>query len=89
MESVLFYHHDEDFRKIYDDGLARTDMSDSEFRRPRFYNLIQMLMATKSVSGECLEAGCFRGLSSYLICNYLKRENHEFTRPWLQCYRFV
>lgn len=79
MDSVLFYDHDELFQSLYSDGLRETGMPDSAFRKPRFYNLVQMLMATKPLSGECLEAGCFRGLSSYLICNYLKRESKEFT----------
>ena len=78
MSSVLYYHHDENYRRIYEEGLQRTGMPDSDYRRPRFYNLVQMFMATSSIDGACLEAGCFKGLSSFLLCSYSRLINHQF-----------
>jgi len=78
MESVLYYHHDENYKRLYEEGLFRTEMPDSDFRRPRFYNLVQFFMATAYLDGGCLEAGCYRGLSSFLLCSCLRMLNHDF-----------
>src|SRR5258706_1266052 len=47
-------------------------------RRARFRALVRLLMDTDSLDGEVAECGCFMGLSSYLMCDYLRRHNSDF-----------
>lgn len=56
------------FNALYDEGLAAANVGDNEWRRARFYNLINLLKLTAGIRGYTAEAGCFRGQSSYLIC---------------------
>ncbi|MBL1217764.1 MAG: hypothetical protein D8M59_09740 [Planctomycetes bacterium] len=56
------------FNALYDEGLESADVGDNEWRRARFYNLINLLKLTAGLDGFTAEAGCFRGQSSYLIC---------------------
>ena len=79
MESVLFFEHDEEYRRTYEAGLKKTAMPDSTFRRPRFYNLVQLFRATIHLPGDILEAGCFRGLSSYLLCSYARQAEVSYS----------
>ena len=59
------------FNDTYDHGLILSGMADSALRRPRFFNLIQLLHLTDHLGGLTAEVGCFKGLSSYLICKTL------------------
>lgn len=54
-------------------------MSEAKRRRPRFYNLLQVFALSEGVPGETVEAGCFRGLSSYLLCHSMKTKDPTFT----------
>jgi len=79
MTSVLHYHIDRIFQDVYAAGLQRTGMPDSEYRRPRFYNLMQFFAFTQNVPGAIAEAGCYKGLSTYLLAHALLREHPHFT----------
>lgn len=70
---------DSTYEAIYVDGLRATGSSPAPFvRLLRFYELVRQLETTRGVAGEIAECGCFRGMSSFLICSYLRRENPEF-----------
>jgi hypothetical protein len=47
-------------------------------RYARFRTLVRLLMDTDSLDGDVAECGCFMGLSSYLMCDYLRRHNSNF-----------
>ncbi len=48
-------------------------------RIPRFYNLINLFGLTRGLAGHTAEAGCYRGQSSYLLCNEMRLEKPGFT----------
>jgi O-methyltransferase len=54
-------------------------MPDNARRRPRFYHLTQIFNLSRQVPGETVEVGCFRGLSSFLLCHVMKRWAPDFT----------
>jgi hypothetical protein len=68
---------DERFREIFDRGL-RLDGNPVEGRRERFWTLIQFFESTHGLAGETAEAGCWRGLSSFLICSYRQLRDPSF-----------
>ncbi len=47
-------------------------------RRARFRTLVNMLSETSSLAGAIAECGCFRGLSSYLMCSTLRTRSPGF-----------
>jgi len=47
-------------------------------RRARFRSLVQLLMQTRAAIGDIAECGCYLGLSSHLMCSYLRLENAGF-----------
>lgn len=47
-------------------------------RRDRFYSLVQLFGAVSGLDGLVAECGCFRGLSSYLLCRALKHADENF-----------
>lgn len=64
---------------IYRDGLVATETSPMPLRRrERFFLLVQLLRQTLPLEGMVAECGCFRGLSSYLMCRTLKQANTAF-----------
>ncbi|MEM7453337.1 MAG: TylF/MycF/NovP-related O-methyltransferase [Planctomycetota bacterium] len=72
-------HPFDDFNLLYEEGLKAAGMRDNKRRRPRFYNLIQMFNLTAGVAGRTAEIGCFRGLSSYLLCQTTKNSRPDYT----------
>ncbi len=68
-----------DFDELYDAGLKISEMTDNLGRRPRFYNLTQIFNLSRPVKGDTVEIGCFRGLSSYLLCHLMNRSSPDFT----------
>jgi len=65
---------------LYVDAIRVTATSPLPLRRMlRFYELVKQLQRTLPLTGEVVECGCFRGLSSYLMCNYLRRHDSGFT----------
>jgi hypothetical protein len=72
---------DETFQRLYYGGAQRSGTPCVVGRHPRLerhYNLVQLLQMTEGVAGGIAECGCFRGLSSYMMCQYLKREDAAF-----------
>ena len=72
-------HPFDDFNRLYEDGLKAAGMRDNRRRRPRFYNLVQMFNLTTGVAGGTAEIGCFRGLSSYLLCQSIQQQRPGYT----------
>lgn len=79
----LLYEIDTFFNQTYDRGLQITQTPDTpnvyfSKRRIRFYNLIQFFQQTLDLPGSIIECGCWKGLSSYIMCQYLKRHHVKF-----------
>jgi tetratricopeptide (TPR) repeat protein len=71
---------DADYHAIYVNALAATANRPLPLKRLlRFYELIQQLCSTLPGDSEVAECGCFRGMSSFLICSYLRKQNPAFT----------
>lgn len=76
----LLYDIDIEYHDLYKKGMALSGTPDSgDKRKIRFYNLIQLLRSTFSLKGDVAECGSWKGLSSFLICNYLRNDNPEFS----------
>lgn len=70
---------DSQFVTAYESGLQAARMADHPWRRGRFFQLVQMLRLTHGLEGVTCEAGCYRGLSSFLICEYCRQVDSQFT----------
>lgn len=65
------------FIELYDAGVELTQMKPNVWRRPRFFHLTQILGLTAGLPGATAETGCFRGLTSFLTCHYLRMEKER------------
>jgi len=65
------------FIKLYDAGIELTQMKPNAWRRPRFFHLTQVLGLTAGLPGATAETGCFRGMTSFLTCHYLRMEKEK------------
>ncbi|MEM7457119.1 MAG: TylF/MycF/NovP-related O-methyltransferase [Planctomycetota bacterium] len=75
----VFVHKDRiDFESWYQHALALTGGIESERHKSRSFNLVQMLRTTSGLSGATLEAGCYRGLSSLLMCKAMRQADDRF-----------
>lgn len=72
-------HPYSEFNDIYEAGLIASKMKEAQLRRPRFYNLLQVFELASCVDGGTAEVGCFRGLSSWLMCHAMKTKDPSFT----------
>jgi O-methyltransferase len=64
---------------LYQDGLLATHTSPVPLeRRERFYSLATLFSEILPLQGLVAECGCYRGLSSYLLCSFLKRADGKF-----------
>jgi O-methyltransferase len=75
MDRFLF-QVDSFFQSVYKDGLENTRTPPSgeeslDVRQARFYNLINLYNLTAKLEGFIAEAGCWRGLSAYVMNHYL------------------
>ena len=78
-ESHLLIDFEQPFNDLYQSGMNITSTPDSgPKRKARFYNLVNFLKTVRNLDGEIVECGCWKGLSSYLMCNYLKAQNLYF-----------
>ncbi|HTD89323.1 MAG TPA: TylF/MycF/NovP-related O-methyltransferase [Burkholderiales bacterium] len=69
----------ENYDQLYQAGLLATHTPSTPLRRrDRFYSLVQLFQKTLSLDGMIAECGCFRGLSSYVLCSTLKLANNAF-----------
>jgi hypothetical protein len=67
------------YDRDYELGLDLTHMPPCPLpRRDRFWSLVRFLDATAGLEGSVAECGCFRGLSSFLLCRRLKSEDADF-----------
>lgn len=55
-------------------------------RRNRFLNLIRKLDEVRDLEGVVAECGCFRGLSSFLMCSRLRQADPAFDGTGYQIY---
>ena len=68
-----------DFDRMYGAAIAATGSLPLPFkRRARFLELVRQLASTRGVAGAIAECGCFRGLSSHLLCQSLAAESPGF-----------
>jgi len=68
-----------DFDRMYANAMVATATKPLPFkRRPRFRELMRLLASTRGVAGAVAECGCFRGLSSHLLCQTLAGESPGF-----------
>jgi O-methyltransferase len=75
------------FDAMYLDGLFATGTAPSPLRRrDRFRILVQQLERTLSLEGMIAECGCFRGLSSYLLCTRFRRHDARFNGAGYEIY---
>lgn len=69
---------DREFCELYRTGIESTRMADHPWRDGRFFQMVQMLRLTEGLPGATCEAGCFRGLASWLICQYRRKAEPGF-----------
>lgn len=74
----LLYEADPIFQTFYAKGIAITGTPETQQRPLRFYNLVQLLMQALPQSGHVVECGCWKGLSSYVMCHYIKQSDPGF-----------
>ena len=73
------FETDESFKSIFREGVrASGSTHDPEVVHQRLYNTVQFLRHTLDLDGEVAECGAFRGLSSYLFCNYIRLATPDF-----------
>jgi O-methyltransferase len=74
----LLYETDKVFNQFYEEGMLVSQTPDSgSVRRERFYNLISFLRQVIALDGKVIECGCWKGLSSYLMCHYLQQSQDK------------
>jgi len=67
------------FHRIYNVGLVCTQTSPKYRRRARFQNLVKFFEPILPLAGDVAECGCYKGLSAYVLCNYLRDHNPHFS----------
>lgn len=78
-QDFLIFENDPFFSAEYERGLALTSTpSGGVKRKARFFNLLQFYSSVRHLEGRSAECGCWKGLSSYMICKYEQRFNPEF-----------
>lgn len=79
-KAQLLYEVDANYISLYERGLAVTGTPDrGKNRRARFYNLLQFFRSTNGKAGAVAECGCWKGLSSYLMCELLRQDAPSFS----------
>ncbi len=70
---------DADTASMYLKSLRATASPPSPLRRrARFQSLVRLLMETDGVGGAIAECGCFKGLSSHLMCSTLRKRDADY-----------
>lgn len=79
MSEFLIHKIDENYRKLYATALKATQMEHSEERYARFYNLLQFYKQSLKLPNYyyTAEAGCWRGLSSYMMLQSSESHNKK------------
>jgi hypothetical protein len=74
-----FSQPDARFDALYLEGLFLTGTSPAPLRRrDRFRQLLRELEPTLTLEDRVAECGCFRGLSSFLLCSRLRQHDARF-----------
>jgi hypothetical protein len=68
-----------DWLELYEESRRITKTNRSVAKRRRFFHTTQLVRLVQGLPGAVLEAGCFRGQSSFLICSQLRQLNPKFT----------
>lgn len=76
-DTVQYFNYDfetdETFKAIFRDGVIKTASThDPNVVHQRLYNTVQFLKHTMDLEGDVAECGAFRGLSSFVFCNYIR-----------------
>ncbi len=67
------------FNDVHQRGLNASGTPAGDPNRPeRLYNLAQLLGQTKHIDATVAECGVWRGLSSFILCHYLRAERADF-----------
>jgi hypothetical protein len=78
---------DSQFDPIYETALLATKTSPTPLRRrERFRILVGQLERALHVDGQVAECGCAQGLSSFVLCSRLRRENPQFDGAGYEIY---
>jgi hypothetical protein len=87
-EALEIYHEllrteleplDAEFDEIYLAALQATDTCPIPIRRRyRLKHAVEVLLATQGSPGDVVECGCFRGMSSYVLCSALQGAEPAF-----------
>lgn len=78
-ELHLLFEVEQPFNDFYEKGMQLSGTPErGTKRRARFYNLVSFLKVVKHLEGAVVECGCWKGLSSYLMCHYLKQMDSTF-----------
>jgi O-methyltransferase len=74
-----YYETDETFKHIFRQGVKSSGSTHNpEVVHQRLYNALQFLRYTLDLNGDVAECGSFKGLSSYLFCNYIRLADPDF-----------
>jgi hypothetical protein len=77
-DSYAAHRLDETFVQWYGEGIHAAKMADHPWRGGRFFQMIRMLQLTDGLEAATAECGCYRGLSSFLICQYRRLREPDF-----------
>lgn len=80
----LLFQVDPAFQALYKDGIEKTGTPPSgevlvNKREARFYNLVNIFSLASDLDGNIAEIGCWKGLSSYMLCKTISRLNNGYT----------
>jgi tetratricopeptide (TPR) repeat protein len=79
--------HDAEFDRLYVRGLIKTGTGPIPVRRRnRFRSLLELFSRCQSLEGLVAECGCYKGLSSFLLCTEEHKGNQEFDGTGYQIY---
>jgi len=75
-----YFETDETFKSIFREAVKASESThDPEVVHQRLYNAVQFLRYALDLDGDVAECGSFKGLSSYLFCNYIRLVNPDFS----------
>jgi hypothetical protein len=75
----MLYEADATFHGLRKAGLACTGSPDGGTKSiEKLYNTLQFLRLIRSMDGAVAECGCFRGLSTFMFCHYLRETKPSF-----------
>ena len=82
-----FSDPDARFDELYLEGLFTTGTAPAPLRRrDRFRLLLQQFERTLAFDGRIAECGCFRGLSSFLLCSRMRQHDVRFDGTGYEIY---